>query len=97
MHKWNHFCWSELFPSEITFVGNSAFEYCDFQNIKFSYKSKLKTIANNSFSRTPIENITILSNVTVIGVGAFSECYRLQHIEFLNESKLQTIQEYKIH
>lgn len=68
-----------------------CFVFC-FKNIKnITIPDSIKYISAWSFSGSSIKSITIPSEVTYIGESAFSNCYQLQHIDFSNESKLQTI------
>ena len=52
--------------------------------------SKLQIIDNFAFSNSAIGQISIPSEVSIIGLGAFSNCYNLKIFEISENSKLQS-------
>lgn len=61
------------------------------KKVTFCNDSKLKTIGNNSFASSSIENISIPSEVTKIGHHSFWLCSKLQSIVFPKDSKIKKI------
>lgn len=75
-------CSKSTIPTDgsVTIIGESAFEYCNFENIVIP--NKITTISSRAFSDCAnITNVTIPNSVTYIGSDAFSFCDLLKGVD----------------
>lgn len=87
---------------DIFVIGKSDLKSGDFDTIVFVSRNVknviippfIKIINSYSFSCLQIERISIPSNVTVIGKGAFQYCKKLEKIEIPSNSKIKKIEKY---
>lgn len=75
---------SVTLPNGIEFLKNSVFSNC-ISLTEINIPESVTRIERYAFSNTPIENIDIPENVTVIGDGAFTSCYSLKSIVIPNK------------
>jgi len=78
-------------PSTITYLGSNAFQNTGLKSIDLSYCKGITHIYGYLFANTPLQSITIPSNVTYIYDGAFKDCTLLKTVSFASNSNLKTI------
>ncbi|KAK8837389.1 hypothetical protein M9Y10_036822 [Tritrichomonas musculus] len=76
----------------VTAIYRNTFHYASFQSIQFDPDSPLQLIAEEAFSYSMLESITIPSNVFIICEGAFTSCRQLKSVNFASNNQLQMIE-----
>jgi len=70
-----------IIPNSVTYIGNNAFWWTDFDSIVFESDSQVASIGDNAFRGiVNIEKIDIPASVSSIGALAFSDTARLTQI-----------------
>ncbi len=67
-------------PISTTLVGESCFKDCEKLVINLNLFTNLGSIGAYAFSGSAIESVTLKSQYTVIGEGAFANCYKLASV-----------------
>ena len=74
-------------PDSIIFIGNNAFDYCNFQNDLLALPASLETLEAFSFSSNSIQSFHIGDKLKILGQGAFGDNIALKLIEVSKDNQ----------
>lgn len=82
-----------IVPSFIEYIDPFSFSHCQkIQYVLFKNDSKLKSIGENAFAYSSIQEIKIPKNVEKIQLRTFYRCKQLKKVEFQENSELISIE-----
>lgn len=78
-------------PVSTTDIGESCFKDCEKLVLNLNLFTKLSSIGAYAFSGSAIESVTLKSQYTAIGEGAFANCYKLASVTIAEDFGIKII------